>query len=683
MRQFHSWQSFCAHWQELVQTQQRNLLVLPECEATYDQVLPALLAASIADAIGVNLPNHALGADAAYIKPNQAKQMLGLTRSLLVYRAVDEFNVSAFSALCGTLAGGSLAVIIVPADADWQLHHDQQCRDFGCFDCSQGQAFRRWWQSQWQQSDAVVYLSAAAQCQASANDAPTPPPSLPTDIVLNQQQQLVHDHVQTLLTSATQVLWVSGARGRGKSVAVAKAIDALQVEGKRCVLTASANHNSRILNQTDCPFQAVDALLAAPQDDVDILIVEEAASMPLFLLQRLLQRFAKVVLVSTIDGYEGTGQGLQLKLPAMLDALGRQWQKLVLQQPLRWQPMDQLEALVEDSFLPRQLAPIDQAVDFQQLKLRAVSGAELLADTKLLQQAYTLLALAHYQTTPQDLRLLLDHPHMSIYLYVDEGTQLLYGMMCVLQEGQLEADLAQAIADGKRRVKGHLLPQVLAQQAGVASLAERSIWRVQRIAVHPQLQGQGLGSLMLQQLRTVAEQQQVDYLGSSFAAEPAVVNFWLQAGYVPVWAGLKQDAASGLPSLQVLQKVSAHAGELHSLCQHWYFYYQQLQRFWPQHLLDHRLASYLGIDADLVLRLLPQVADEAGNAYALSGYLLQWLLRQEQLSESQRQWLMSYAQAADRHKQFVQQTRLLVAQYRRAIEVSLKAGLLANKVEHQ
>lgn len=682
MRQFHSWQSFCAHWQELVQTQQRNLLVLPECKATYEQVLPALQTASTADAIGVNLHDRALGADAAYIKSNQAKQMLGLTRGMLVYRAVDEFNVSAFSALCGSLVGGSLAVLIVPADSDWQRHHDQQCRDFGCLDCSQGQAFRKWWQNQWQHSDGVVYLSAEAQCQASANGAPTWPPSLPTDIVLNQQQQLVHDHVQTLLASETQVLWVSGARGRGKSVAVAKAIDALQDKGKHCVLTASANHNSRILNQTDCPFQAVDALLATSHVDCDMLVVEEAASMPLFLLQRLLQAHAKVVVVSTIDGYEGTGQGLQLKLPAMLDALGRQWQKVVLQQPLRWQPMDQLEALIEDSFLPRQLGPVDQVVEFQQLKQRAFTGAELLADAKLLQQAYTLLALAHYQTTPQDLRVLLDHPKMTIYLYVDEGTQVLYGLMCVLHEGQLESYLAQAIANGKRRVKGHLLPQVLAQQAGVASLAERAIWRVQRIAVHPHLQGRGLGSLMLQRLKTVAAQQQVDYLGSSFAAEPVVVNFWLQAGYVPVWAGLKQDAASGLPSLQVLQRVSAHAGELHSLRQHWYFYYQQLQRFWPQQMLDHRLAGYLGIDADLVQSLIKQVADEAGNTYALSGYLLQWLLRKGQLTEPQRQWLMSYAQAGNRHKQFVQQTRLLAAQHRSAIEDSLKAGLLANKVEH-
>lgn len=682
MQHFHSWQSFRAHWQELVRTQQRQLLVVPECDATYQQLLPLLVNASPVGAIGVNLKPQALGANATYIKPQQAKQMLGQTRGLLVYRAVDEFNVSAFSALCGTVVGGSFAVLIVPANTDWPLHHDQQCRDYGCRHVSQGQAFRSWWQGQWQYSDGVGYLTVAAQSQASSNDVPESGPSIATDIVLNQQQKMVHDRVQELVTSGPQVLWISGARGRGKSVAIARAITALQGKGQRCLLTASANHNSRIVNQTDCPFQAVDALLAAPQGDVDILFVEEAASMPLFLLQRLLRRFNKVVLVSTIDGYEGTGQGLLLKLPPMLEDLGRDWQRIDLQQPLRWQANDQLEALIEASFLPRQLVAIDQAIDIQQLKQRIVRGADLVADSKLLQQAYTLLALAHYQTTPQDLRLMLDHPDMMVYLHVDETTQRLYGILCVLTEGQLEADLAQAIAAGKRRVKGHLLPQVLAQQAGIAVMAERAIWRVQRIAVHPQLQGQGLGSLMLQQLTRAAEQRQVDYLGSSFAAEPAVVNFWLQAGFVPVWAGLRLDAASGLPSLQVLQRVSGPRAELHSLRQHWYFYYQQLHRFWPRHLLDTRLATYLGIDADLVTRLLPQVAHEAGNAYALSGYLLQYLLAKDQLSELQREWLMSYVQAADRHKQFVQQTRHLVAQDQAAIEASLVAGLLAIKVEH-
>ena len=130
-----------------MRTQQRQLLVVPECDATYQQLLPLLVKASAADAIGVNLQPQVLGANATYIKPQQAKQMLGQTRGLLVYRAVDEFNVSAFSALCGTIVGGSFAVLIVPADVDWQLHHDQQCRDYGCQDVSQGQAFRNWWQA--------------------------------------------------------------------------------------------------------------------------------------------------------------------------------------------------------------------------------------------------------------------------------------------------------------------------------------------------------------------------------------------------------------------------------------------------------------------------------------------------------------------------------------------------------
>lgn len=679
MQSLQTWKSFVSHWQTLVKVQQRQLLVVPECEATYQRLLPALMDATPLPIVGVNLTPTQVNADVSCIKSSQAKQMLGLNRGLLLYRAVDEFNVSAFSALCGTLVGGSLALLIVPGDGPWELQADQQSRDFG-HQC-QSVGFRSWWQRLWQASDAVVYLSAAAQRQA----APLPVLALNRNHdhhLLNERQQQLVDAVASLSADPNQVVWLKGPRGRGKSYAVTQAIEALQQQGKRCVVTASASHNSRLLVASEVAYIAIDALLAKTELEADIVIVEEASSMPLYILAKLLGRFSSLVLVSTIDGYEGTGQGLQLKLPIMLKNLGLQSQVISMQDPLRWRPGDLLEQLIETSFLPRHLPQAAPAIDVTRLEVRILTAADLFKDSQCLQQVYSLLALAHYQTTPQDLRLLLDHPQLTLHVHMDASTRQVFGVVCVMQEGGIEAHLAQQISAGKRRLKGHLLAQILAQQAGVAAMAEANILRVQRIAVHPQLQERGLGSLMLQTLFDWGQQQGVDYLGSSFGAEPRVVKFWLKAGYKPVWAGLRPDAASGLPSLQVLLPVAADQRQLLALQQHWFFYAQLLSRLWPADLRGALRATYLGLPVDLVKALLRQVGHGFGNAYAVHGYVLQWLLGRQRLSAQQQAWLSSYGQQIANHKHYVRLTRALIAQHLVDIEPSLDEGMLGIKVDH-
>lgn len=681
MQQIQSWQAFVEHWQTMQQQQQRYLLVVPECDATYELLLPMLAATSPLPKVGVNLKQSVLGADAAYIKPNQAKQMLGLNRGLLVYRAVDEFNVSAFSALCGTLVGGSFAVLIVPGEGSWHGYQDQQCQDFGCLDGQPSQAFRVWWQGVWQASEGVCYVPVSVQSKAqplAANEHPYQAPQ----VELNLAQVQLVDEVLALSLQEQQIIWLTGPRGRGKSVAIGKAIEALRQQGSAVLITASASHSSRLVAEVGADYYAVDRLLLDSDLQADVLVVEEASSMPLYMLVPLLKRFAKLVLVSTVDGYEGTGQGLKLKLPAMLNKLGLGCKLIELHKPLRWQPEDLLEQLIEDSFLPRQLAPIGGPINLNQLSVQVLKSGELIEHQDLLQQVYSLLALAHYQTTPQDLRLLLDHPNLTLHLLLQPHSKQLVGVACVMAEGDLDKPLAQQIANGKRRLKGQLLPQILAQQAGMASMAQARMLRVQRIAVHPHLQGQGLGSLLLQHVQRWGRQQQATYLGSSFAAEPEVVRFWLQAGYEPVWAGLRPDGASGLPSLQVLLPLTEPTPAYHALRQHWYFFSQILQRCWAQGLPSQLRTTYKGVPIDLVKQSLQQVGFEFGNAYALGGYLLQWVLAQDKLDDCQQRWLASYPELSHKHKQFVALTRQLVQQHWQAIEAQLDRGLMALKVDH-
>ena len=91
-------------------------------------------------------------------------------------------------------------------------------------------------------------------------------------------------------------------------------------------------------------------------------------------------------------------------------------------------------------------------------------------------------------------------------------------MAWVAEEGNLDASLARQIALGQRRIQGHLLAQILSQQAGFSVACELSSWRIQRLAVTPSLQGRGIGSKLLQRVYGLAQKRQVDFVGASFSA---------------------------------------------------------------------------------------------------------------------------------------------------------------------
>jgi tRNA(Met) cytidine acetyltransferase len=77
-----------------------------------------------------------------------------------------------------------------------------------------------------------------------------------------------------------------------------------------------------------------------------------------------------------------------------------------------------------------------------------------------------------------------------------------------------------------------------------------------RIAVHPQLQHQGIGSLFLNEIRLFSKNQRADFLASSFGATKPLLSFWLTAGYKLARIGFSKDKASGEQSALVLQSLS-------------------------------------------------------------------------------------------------------------------------------
>lgn len=680
MPQFQQWSAFLTTWQELQVRQQRSLIVLKACESTYIQAIPALVGHSQVSGISVNVPELSIDG-IADIQPQQAKQYLGRNHNIFIYQAIDEFNINSFCALCGTLVAGGLAVIIVPDQQAWAQCLDKQAKGYGYSQELIASPFRSWWQGIWDNHHGVMILSAQAQGEAQRLSHSLPAIvqfKVDQNLALNPDQDAVVKAVTNLVSTEQTIFWLSGARGRGKTVALAAALSALVKQGVPTIITSAASQSaSSVLQQhsldysLDSPFIAIDQLLdlvPKPSQHAQLVVVEEAASLPMALLQALMARYSRLVLVSTQDGYEGTGQGLAIKLPLIARREGFTLEYMELTKPMRWLAADPLEDLLQQSFLVKQLPAVAKQCDFSELSHSVVAGQNLIDQPSLLEQIYSLLTLAHYQTSPQDLRLLLDHPDLSIHIWLNQQYQLV-GVACVLAEGSLASSLTTAIARGERRIQGHLLPQILAQQAGLAAAATLNMRRIQRIAVHPDSQQRGLGKQMLNQLYDYyCQVEQIDCLGASFAAEPEVVRFWLASGYSPVWAGQRLDSATALPSVQVVLPISQIAQEHTNLLQaHLFYYCLAIEPAWQSPLAkeinDLIRPSFKPVNTAFLADLIAQVGAAKGNVYAIKPYLYQRLLRAQELPNNALVWLDNYWQAKLTQKQFVALTRDLVVEW--------------------
>ena len=243
------------------------------------------------------------------------------------------------------------------------------------------------------------------------------------------------------------------------------------------------------------------------------------------------------------------------------------WKSIRLQQPIRWAENDPLECFINHTLLlDVDLAPCppceerggEGGGDVQYCQLNRDNLAQ---NEPLLRQLFGLLVTAHYQTRPSDLRQMLDAPDISIHV-LQQGESI-FAVALLSREGGLDADLTTAIHAGKRRPHGHPVPQTLTFHAGIAGAAELVCERVMRIAVHPNLQGQGLGSQLLGHLVAYVESSGADYIGVSYALTPALLRFWEHAGFRLARVGHRKDTASGSHSAVQIRGLTA-AGQ--ALC---------------------------------------------------------------------------------------------------------------------
>ncbi len=317
---------------------------------------------------------------------------------------------------------------------------------------------------------------------------------------------------------------------------------------------ASTNHEKSSLS---VEFVPPDKLIAS-NPATNLVIVDEAARLPLPQLKELIRRHSRIVLASTVHGYEGAGRGFALRLTRWLEREGYTHQQLKLTKPIRWLQGDALEHLCNELFLFKVALPdVSTSVKPEHCRVKDLSSSDLLENNSLLQTCFALLMQAHYRTRPVDLQHLLGDGNLSlkVLLHGDTPVALLWW---ALEGGFSDPSLRQDIVRLQRRPNGHVLPQLLSQWLGAEEILTKHYARIVRIAVHPKLQRRGFGSTLINILHSEFQTKNsnltspVRAIGAVFGADPDIVAFWKSVGFQPFHISAGTSGRSGMPSMAVI-----------------------------------------------------------------------------------------------------------------------------------
>lgn len=551
----------------------------------------------------------------AALQMKQADQVLGSEFQWLVVNGYGGFDANGFAAACGTLVGGGVLLLIVPPD--WPSYADPENERLASApypaSAVTGHYLARM-ERLLAADPGVVHIdqakalpSLAPFCNSSHPVEAVTPPYRSVD-----QQKAVMAICKVLTGHRRRPLVLTADRGRGKSAALGMAAAQLIAQGRRNILvTAPGRQTTATLfrhagehPQDALRFVAPDELLQSTPD-AELLIVDEAAAIPLAMLQQMLAHYSRVVFSTTEHGYEGTGRGFSLKFRTLLDQQAPHWRAMRLEQAIRWASTDPLEPLLfRVLLLDAEPVVTAELTDFtaEACEFALLEREPLADDEILLRDVFGLLVQAHYRTSPSDLRQLLDAPGKSVAVLRYRGRVVATALLD--QEGGIDAGLAEQIYLGKRRLRGNLVAQSLAVHAGLRDAAGLHFGRIVRIATHPDLQGNGLGTRLVHEIGELAVSRHWDCLAVSFSATARLMGFWSRLGFVVARVGLTSETRSGSHALIMLKAVTPSGVTMtHQAC-------ERLLDQLPM-LLSEPLA---GLDAGLVAGLFRQFSSYASRS---------------------------------------------------------------------
>ena len=415
-----------------------------------------------------------------------------------------------------------------------------------------------------------------------------------------EQQEVILMALTSHSRQAFSALALSALRGRGKSSALGliAAVFLLTGEGEVGVTAPSLYSIEAVFERARLALELVGVDVTRHEDSLTstmgvirywtpqqlwtrqarpaLLLVDEAAALPVPLLERLLEWRPSLVFATTTHGYEGTGRGFSLRFRPFLQNKLRKLYEPKLTQPLRWSIGDPVEAwMMSALMLDADVPLVSHPLHLTRYRYARIDTQDLIDQPELTREIFALLIHAHYRTQPSDLWRLFDSPNLTLHALCLRDETLgrkesshqhrgssdvkILAVALTSREGSLSAEQAAQVYEGRVRPRGQLFAANLAVHLNSEEGAQLTLERVVRIATLPTQQGRGAGSALLAEITRWANISDVDVIGSSFGATEQLTRFWLRSGMTPLRVGVRQSHVSGERSLLVAQALSQRA----------------------------------------------------------------------------------------------------------------------------
>ncbi|KAF7302818.1 RNA cytidine acetyltransferase [Mycena kentingensis (nom. inval.)] len=483
------------------------------------------------------------------------------------------------------------------------------------------------------------------------------------------------DQAQAILTfieaiaekTLTSTVTLTAARGRGKSAALGLAIAAALGHGYSNIFVTSPSPEN-LKTVFEFVFKGMDALgyeehldydimqsasteggpkgaivrvdifkahrqtiqYIQPQDahvlgQAELVIIDEAAAIPLPLVRNLIGPYL-VFLASTVNGYEGTGRSLSLKLfkqlrestrpslsktPVAKDAeptasssskkptakpaaKARSLREIKLTTPIRYGTNDRIEKWLYNVLCLNATTTSSShrgTPHPSTCSLFYVNRDTLFsyhpASEVFLQRMMALYVASHYKNQPNDLQMLSDAPAHHLFVLLppikdDEDT--LPEPLVVLQvalEGGLKKEVVIDAAGRGQQASGDMIPWVVSTQFLESGFASLKGARVVRIASDPDYAGMGYGSRALEALNAFYSGEYYDF----DEAEKAAPSYPKLGAFDAATADLHTETPSVRPVTSMpplLQRLSERKPEALDYLGVSYGLTSQLLRFWKR-----------------------------------------------------------------------------------------------------
>lgn len=500
---------------------------------------------------------------------NRTSKYLGQELDYVIFDARFSFDANAFAAICGSIVGGGKLVLIL--DKTRQTTQTK-AKPADSHVIAESQTIIRLIRALKQTSHSFKETTTAIRFQTSAFKEYVFEEK--TQSIFREQQHTVDKIKRCATGHSRRPLIITANRGRGKSASIGIAVAQLLLQKDIIIgitaptkahITVVQKHLERGLAQQYLSEieinESISRLIYVPPDEAmnhknrfKLMIVEEAGSLPVQVLNGLCNYNNRIVFSTTIDGYEGSGQGFELRFKPFLLEKYPQLKESKLHTPIRWIKNDPLELSINKALiLTSEILPtvIPNECFVNEVNYELLSKDILLNNEPLLVKVYSLLISAHYQTRPNDLERMLSNKDYCVF--VASYNDLVVATALVSVEGNLTNEDCKLIDLRKKSFKGHLLPQSLISHRGIVEAGEHSFWRIMRVAVNPYCRRHGIATGLIKFIENKALQKQIHFVGASYALSRESIEFWYSLKYQAIRIGLRKDSSTGLNTGEFLK----------------------------------------------------------------------------------------------------------------------------------